>query len=1199
MTSQDVAHFKISDQYSSEKSGLTNIYLQQTHQGIGVHNGIFNIHIDAEGLVKHYGNRFVPNLQNKVNPSAPKLTAIEAVEKSAEHLGYSITRPIHILKISKEAHQPNLLSKSNISQKDIPAHLVWYRMVDKKLRLAWEISILEVSGHNWWNVFIDAQNGEMIGKNNWTLSCDWEHEGKEMKALGTLSPLSPDIPEATLPDFLAGTYRVYPIGIESPNHGSLEDVSAANDLTASPFGWHDTDGNVGAEHTITRGNNVYSQEDRNADNIFGTAPDGGPTLTFLDTPDFNENPTNTTNQNAAITNLFYWNNILHDVLYHFGFDEAAGNFQENNYGNGGIGNDFVVADAQDGAGVNNANFATPPDGESPRMQMFLWSRPSFVVNSPGGITGAYSTAAASFGPSNFNISGNLVLVDDGTAPITDACQDLTENLTGSIALIDRGICHFSCKVERAQSQGAIAAIVCNNVEGNPFNMGYGDCGDNVSIPSMMISQSDCDIIKANLPNVNVTLDLETIDGDFDNGIIAHEYGHGISNRLTGGPSAAGCLFNAEQMGEGWSDFIGLYLTTDASHTATEARGIGTFALGQPTTGIGIRLFPYSTDMGVNPYTYSNISSVAIPHGVGTVWCTMLWELYWALVEEYGFDEDYYFGTGGNNIAFQLVIEAMKIQPCIPGFVDGRDAILAADRVLYGGANQCLIWEAFAKRGLGYSANQGSTADVTDGTEAFDMPPSCLIALTTSVNLSTAIPNTELEYNISVQNITENPISDIAISSEIVALTSYVAGSASNGGSLNSNIVEFPTFSLASDEIQMRTFRVLIDENPSSDSHRLEDDVENGNDKWTTTATNPAIGNWIISNTNPHSGNNSWFAPDVDSPNAQYLQIAVEEQLTSNSFLSFWHSFDTEATWDGGTVEISLDNGDTWTDLGPLFTKNGYNSTINENPGQPAFSGNSGGYIESVIDLGAYADEFAFIRFNMYCDYAAGGEGWYIDDISLLFKQPSIPHEANLSFAALSSSAILENPTTLTGVLPLELKDFSGQALEKSNLLEWQTLLEHDMSHFILDRSKNGKNDWELIARVETKEKQEQLHHYQVYDGQPLPLAFYRLRMVENSGKELLSGLVLIERKDDDWKDFKLYPNPAKDEVFLEFLAFRSNTAEVFIQNMLGQEQHSSAIQVQRGFNKIRLDVKGWNSGVYWLNLRQGKEKLWTGKIIIN
>jgi hypothetical protein len=99
---------------------------------------------------------------------------------------------------------------------------------------------------------------------------------------------------------------------------------------------------------------------------------------------------------------------------------------------------------------------------------------------------------------------------------------------------------------------------------------------------------------------------------------------------------------------------------------------------------------------------------------------MLWQMYWHLVIKHGFDDDLYYGTGGNNLAIQLVIDGMKMQPCSPTFVQARDAILAADSANNGGANNCEIWNAFAKRGLGFSATAGGTG-VGDETEAFDLP----------------------------------------------------------------------------------------------------------------------------------------------------------------------------------------------------------------------------------------------------------------------------------------------------------------------------------------------------------------------------------------------------------------------------------------------------------------------------------------------
>ena len=106
---------------------------------------------------------------------------------------------------------------------------------------------------------------------------------------------------------------------------------------------------------ITRGNNVHAYEDINHDNITGYSPD-----TFnlrFDYP-FTPSITPTVNLASCITNLFYWNNIMHDVTYQYGFDEVSGNFQNNNLGRGGLGADYVKAEAQDGGGTNNANFST-------------------------------------------------------------------------------------------------------------------------------------------------------------------------------------------------------------------------------------------------------------------------------------------------------------------------------------------------------------------------------------------------------------------------------------------------------------------------------------------------------------------------------------------------------------------------------------------------------------------------------------------------------------------------------------------------------------------------------------------------------------------------------------------------------------------------------------------------------------------------
>ena len=186
------------------------------------------------------------------------------------------------------------------------------------------------------------------------------------------------------------------------------------------------------------------------------------------------------------------------------------------------------------------------------------------------------------------------------------------------------------------------------------------------------------------------------------------------------------------MGEGWSDFLAISFTAMPGDTPTTARGVGTYVNFQPTTGGGIRPRPYSTDMSVNEFTYASIPAgvasgvLTVPHGIGFVWNTMLNEVYWNLVAKHGFNPDIYaaWTEGGNNLALRLVSDGLKFQACSPGFVDGRNGILAADLALTGGENQCAIWRGFAKRGLGLGASQGSTNNATDGTAAFNLPVTC-------------------------------------------------------------------------------------------------------------------------------------------------------------------------------------------------------------------------------------------------------------------------------------------------------------------------------------------------------------------------------------------------------------------------------------------------------------------------------------------
>jgi len=725
----------ITDESYSKLTEAHHVYLNQTINGIEIYNSGGNFAIKNDKVV--YSNfELIKSALSKINTGDFNISAHKAIVYACNEIGIRDGFKTELIK--SENSMSYLFDKGTISLENIPVKLIYYytSKENQPIHLAWDLSIYEKSKKHWWSIRVDATDGTILDINDWVLECtfgDSNHQGHGHQRRSFYNHEASSLLPPT------DAYNVFAIPVESPSHGARTIVNGTDNLLASPFGWHDDDGAAGHEYTITRGNNVYAYEDQDDNDNPGYSPNGGGLLNFDFPLDLSIAPDN--NLDPAITNLFYMNNIMHDVWYQYGFDESSGNFQENNYGNGGNGSDYVYAEAQDGGGTNNANFATPGDGANPRMQMFLWSAPSadnnlLQLNSPSSLAGPYTAMQGAFGPAvpTTPLTADFALVDDDSGDNEDACEPLTNGptLNGKIAIIRRGTCTFVSKVQAAEAEGAVAVIMVNNVGGAPITMGGNDPG--IGIPSVMISQADGEaIISALLAStaINGTLqssgNLVELDGDFDNGIVAHEYGHGISNRLTGGASNSNCLSNDEQMGEGWSDWFGLMLTIEPGDIGTDIRGIGTYAIGEPTNGNGIRPAPYSTDLGVNNFTYdatNNTGAISQPHGIGFVWCTMLWDLTWALIDIYGYDTDMYNGSGGNNIAMSLVVEALKLQSCNPGFVDGRDAILQADQILYNGDHECLIWQVFAARGLGFSADQGSANSRTDQTEAFDLPAAC-------------------------------------------------------------------------------------------------------------------------------------------------------------------------------------------------------------------------------------------------------------------------------------------------------------------------------------------------------------------------------------------------------------------------------------------------------------------------------------------
>ena len=765
LSENDISNLKVTNAYYSATSGLMLVYLQQTYKDIPVYNQIQVLAFKNDSLVSNAGGR-IPGIENLVNTpnGIPAVSAEAALLAAISDRNLKASGPAVIINRLLSGNKYEF-SDMGVSHENITVELMWSPDESgKSVHLSWQVYIVSKATPDYWLVRVDGHNKNILGLDNLTVYDHWEKPGRHTD----FSPVdnnkvSDKINYETSGKFNGksessnslivngASYRVIPFPAESPLHPGGTPALVTNPWlaaagNATTLNWHS---NGTLDYNITRGNNVWAKEDRAGNNSTAGLPATSSTspdpLTFDFTPNFTVPPTQLTpvpNQQFNITNLFYWMNIFHDVTYLYGFDEPAGNFQANNQGRGGLGNDWVNGDAQDGSGLNNANFSTPVDGSSGRMQMYLWSAiPNFVVNSPGSIAGAYNAVESAFSTNNLlqNVgpkTGQVVYYDDDLAGNTHyACAAPANSVSGKIALIVRGfggtVCTatvpFTVKVKNAQDAGAIAVIMVNNVAGAPIPMGGTD--NTITIPAIMISQSDGAIIAAQLANnVNVTMSAGVeFDGDVDNGIVVHEFAHGISNRLTGGPGNSSCLGNAEQMGEGWSDYYSLMLTqnwaTSNINTGFNSpRGIGTYANGEGPNGAGIRTQKYCTDFSVNNKVYA-ASLPTSQHDRGEIWCATLWDMTWNIIQQNNLISPSIYNassTGGNCIALKLVTEAMKLQPCSPGFITGRDAILQADAILYNGLYECAIREAFRRRGMGPGASQGSSGSVTDQVPDFSL-----------------------------------------------------------------------------------------------------------------------------------------------------------------------------------------------------------------------------------------------------------------------------------------------------------------------------------------------------------------------------------------------------------------------------------------------------------------------------------------------
>jgi len=535
---------------TSKHNGASHVYLDQEINGHRVSGKGLTVNIDRKGRIVSVGGPL-----SKGKPTGIEfITAFEAVSYAGEAANVSIPGLNSLKPKGRQYRWENNFAGVSLPN-PVTAELVWLDVSPDELRLTWEVDF-EVDGQRWLQSFVDAETGEVLQQNNRYVEAG---------------------PEGT---------------VFTGQHPEDSGPRAVTPFTGINGTW--------VTDEFSTGNNVLAyrdladDDDGAAGNVVVTPASPDPDYQHFNYPwtdawrslphDDMDTVTLDADLEAVITQLFYYTNVMHDWLYGYGFDEASGNFQMDNFGNGGADGDPVKAEAQDGWDFgciddkdtpdpgddeaircrNNANFGTPADGGSPRMQMYMWNSP------------------------------------------------------------------------------------------RPYG-----------------------------------------DGSMDGDVIAHEYGHGVSNRLVGGGNLGNAMVNGS-LGEGWSDILSFLKWGDAT--------VGEYVTGNSTRGI--RRVAYDT----SDHTYDDYNpNAGSPHPNGEVWATMVYDIR----EELGINE-----------TTQLVIDGMKSTPASPDYMDARDGIITADELNNAGANFCMLWRIFANTGLGLNATFDGASN-SPPSNNFDLPAVCI------------------------------------------------------------------------------------------------------------------------------------------------------------------------------------------------------------------------------------------------------------------------------------------------------------------------------------------------------------------------------------------------------------------------------------------------------------------------------------------
>ena len=357
VASAQVDQLKVFSDYTNPNGNLSFVEIDQEINGIPVFRGEVKAAFTKRGEMARIINNLAPGL-DYASLSTDFRDPLDAVNAAAGFINHKVTPGENSL---NSAASTDLKAVFGSGDWPITAEKMYFPTEPGVAVPAWRVAIKQ--SVNGYYVIVDAETGSLLWRKNVTAD-QTQQATYNVYTSDSPGPLSPtnSLPGLGIQGASVGRVDVTVIGNEAPNPGQ------------DNLGWI-TDGN-----NTTEGNNVKAGVDLGPPDGVDATVVGNPNRVFSfaynPPPGGADAPSGASYRNGVVTNLFYWTNRYHDILYSFGFTESARNFQNNNFARGGVSGDAISAEAQDSSGTNNANFSTFADGIPGQMQMYIFTGPT-------------------------------------------------------------------------------------------------------------------------------------------------------------------------------------------------------------------------------------------------------------------------------------------------------------------------------------------------------------------------------------------------------------------------------------------------------------------------------------------------------------------------------------------------------------------------------------------------------------------------------------------------------------------------------------------------------------------------------------------------------------------------------------------------------------------------------------------------------